>query len=477
MSTRQSMSNADAAWLHMDRATNLMVITSVLWFEEPIDVARVTGVVQRRLVDRFPKFRQRIVESHLPFGGPHWEDDPDFDISLHVHHVALPAPGDQAELQRFVADRMSRSLDRARPLWDLHVIDNYAGGSAVLVRMHHCIADGIALARVMLSLTDEDPDAGIAPPDRASENGSAGAPLSTLIGPARAALSATRAVAGTAWSEGAGIARRPHRAIELAASARDDARSLAKALFLGPEAKTPLKGDLGVPRKATWSEPIPLEEVKGLAHATGTTVNDVLIAAMAGALRRYLISRDGLVDEVRAFVPFNLRPLDQPLPRDLGNRFGLVFLPLPVGIEDPRARLDEVHRRMDEIKQSPDGPVAYAILSVVGLTPVQVEKLVIDMFTAKGTAVMTNVPGPRRPVYLAGSQVKGVLVWAPTSGSVSMSVSIFSYNGEVTVGLMVDAGLVPDPEAIVDGFAEEVAELRAAIRPARARRATTARRA
>ena len=116
---------------------------------------------------------------------------------------------------------------------------------------------------------------------------------------------------------------------------------------------------------------------------------------------------------------------------------------------------------MEEIKRSPEGAVAYGVLSAVGLAPAQVEKLVIDMFTAKGTAVMTNVPGPRQPVYLAGTALRGVLVWAPTSGSVSMSVSIFSYNGEVTVGLMVDAGLIPDPERIVAAFAEEVDELRA----------------
>ena len=124
---------------------------------------------------------------------------------------------------------------------------------------------------------------------------------------------------------------------------------------------------------------------------------------------------------------------------------------------------------MNEIKNSPDGAVAYGVLSVVGLAPAQVEKLVIDMFTAKGTAVMTNVPGPRETVYLAGTAVRGVLVWAPTaSGSVSMSVSIFSYDGDVTVGLMVDAGLIPDPEKIVESFGVELDELRAAVnfRPA-----------
>jgi WS/DGAT/MGAT family acyltransferase len=191
----------------------------------------------------------------------------------------------------------------------------------------------------------------------------------------------------------------------------------------------------------------------------GATVNDVLLSAMAGALRSYLRGRGGLVDEVTAFVPFNLRPLDQPLPPDLGNRFGLVFLSLPVGTGNRRRRLAEVHRRMDAIKHSPEGAVSYGLLEAIGRTPVQVEKRLVELFSAKGTAVITNVPGPREHVYFAGSPVRGVLVWAPRSGSVAMSVAIFSYAGEITVGLMVDGGLIPDPESIVASFGQEMEAL------------------
>jgi WS/DGAT/MGAT family acyltransferase len=185
-------------------------------------------------------------------------------------------------------------------------------------------------------------------------------------------------------------------------------------------------------------------------------VNDVLVAAMTGALREYLERSNTLVDQIRAFVPFNLRPLDRPLPAGLGNKFGLVFLPLPVGARTAAARLRKVKLHMDEIKNSPEGVIAYGVLEAMGHTPVQVESAILDMFSAKGTAVITNVPGPREPVYLAGTAVSAVAVWAPTSGSVSMSVSIFSYNGEVTVGVMADAGLVPDPETMIEGFQSEL---------------------
>lgn len=161
--TAHRMSHADAAWLHMDQPTNLMVITAVIWFDERPDWERVRETVRRRLVERFPRFRQRVVEGRTPLSGPHWEDDTDFDLDLHLHRVALPAPGDREALQAFVADLMASPLDPSKPLWHVQLVDGYGDGAAVVFRIHHCIADGIALARVMLSLTDETVDAGIAP--------------------------------------------------------------------------------------------------------------------------------------------------------------------------------------------------------------------------------------------------------------------------------------------------------------------------
>jgi WS/DGAT/MGAT family acyltransferase len=201
---------------------------------------------------------------------------------------------------------------------------------------------------------------------------------------------------------------------------------------------------------------LPLSEIKRIAHVHDATVNDVLLAAVTGALRHYLQERDSPVGEIQAMVPFNLRPLDAPVPRELGNRFGLVFLPLPVATSGSYRRLVEVHRRMRQIKDGRDGAVSYGMLSLTGLTPEPVERRIIDMFTSKGTAVMTNVPGPREPVYFAGTPVRSVLFWAPTSGHIGMSVSIFSYRGEVTVGLMVDAALIPDPAEILAGLEQEI---------------------
>jgi diacylglycerol O-acyltransferase / wax synthase len=463
MATRHAMGSADAAWLHMDRPTNLMVINGVLWFDEPVDWDRVRTVIGERLVDPFPRFRQRVVEARLNVGGPQWEDDPDFDLDLHLHRVALPAPGGPAELKAFVADRMVVPLDRARPLWEFHFVEGYGEGSAIVSRMHHCIADGVALARVLLSLTDEEADAGLAPP--APPAAHRGGPLDGLLRPAAAAAGFAWGLAGAAWHEGTSLLAHPERTVDLAAAARDDARALAKVLLARPDADTVLRGDLGVAERVAWTAPLPLDDVKALAHRHGATVNDVLVAAMTGALRSYLEGRDSLVDEIRAVVPFNLRPLDQPLPRDLGNRFGLVTLPLPVGLDTPEARLEAVMAGMSDIKNSPEGPVAYAVLSAIGVTPVQVEHALVDLFSANGSTVLTNVPGPREAVYLAGSPVRGVLVWAPVSGSMAMSISILSYAGDVTAGVMSDAGLVPDPDTIVAAFEAEVRALEALPAP------------
>jgi len=287
-----------------------------------------------------------------------------------------------------------------------------------------------------------------------------------MPGPAAGALHAGRAAVGTLAHEGFEMLAHPSAELNhLAAVARTDSKALAHVLLTPSDVRTALKGELGVARHVAWSAPLSLDEVKRIAHANGATVNDVLVAAMTGALREYLRQRKSHVDDIRAFVPFNLRPLDRPLSASLGNKFGLVFLSLPVGARTAAARLRRVKQRMDEVKRSPEGAISYGVLELMGMTVAQVESAIIDVFSAKGTAVITNVPGPREPVYLAGSPVSAVAVWAPMSGSVSMSVSIFSYNGQVTVGVMADAGLVPDPGTMVDGFEDELEALARIRRP------------
>ena len=249
----------------------------------------------------------------------------------------------------------------------------------------------------------------------------------------------------------------PGRLLELAGEGFAGVRAAGHLLLRPADPETELKGPLGVEKQVAWSEEASLDDVKEVGRVTGCTVNDVLLAAVSGALRRYLERRGRpLAPDVHAAVPVDLRPPEEPI--SLGNRFGLVFVALPVGEADPLERLFEVHRRMERLKASPEAGVALTILEGLGLTSAQVQQALVEFVGAKTTAVITNVPGPRRQVKLAGSTVRGLMFWVPMSGRVGLGVSLFSYAGGVRLGVATDAGLVPDPERLVAGFQEELAD-------------------
>jgi diacylglycerol O-acyltransferase len=453
------MSAIDAAWLRMDRPTNLAIITSVLWFARPPDWEAVEELLRERLLDRFPRFSQRAVEPRVRIGMPRWEEDPRFDLKRHVHRHRLPAPGDQAALEAFVATLQSTPLGREKPLWSAHLLDGFGDGAAIVWRIQHCIVDGVSLARVLLSLSDDASEAGIAlqekphaPPRRAGASYAApvmlaGRKLATAI--ARETRYAIAHPGGILRGRIAGV----------------DTRSLAKIARTGSDTPTVLTGPLGVPQRTSWVTPVSLQEVKQIGRPSGATVNDVALAALAGALREYLTARGSLVEEIRAYMPFNLRPPQEPIPRELGNLFGLVMLTLPIGVAARRERLACVQRRMTEIKGTGEGRVAFDGLCMMGISPPGGERLWMDFFSAKTTVVVSNMPGPDKPIRLAGVAVKGMFIMAPRTGSVGLGVSIFSYNGRVSFGVTADAGLVPDPDKLLRAI---VAELRAMRRLAAA---------
>ncbi len=302
----------------------------------------------------------------------------------------------------------------------------------------HSIADGIALVRVMLSLTDPTPSASPRRHSTASSNHAG--PLDRLSSAAGGA---------------AKLLQNPGRVAE-------GAYRLGRLVLLPPDPPTPFKGELGRRKRAAWSNPVPLEDFKAIGKAYGATVNDVLVATATGALRRYLEKRGESIKRlaIRASVPVNLRPLEDG--HNLGNSFGLVFLTLPVGIVDPVRRLRAIKKEMDELKRSPEALVAFGVLNLLGLAPVEVERLGLRFFGSKATAVLTNVPGPREPLYLAGRKLDRVMFWVPQSGRLGLGISILSYAGGVMLGVATDEGLVADPEKIVDAFEKEFRSLKTA---------------
>ncbi|HEX4964996.1 MAG TPA: wax ester/triacylglycerol synthase family O-acyltransferase [Thermoanaerobaculia bacterium] len=447
----------DHAWLRMDDPTNLMIINGVLALGAPVARERIRRLLEARLLP-IPRFRQRVV---LNEGAPYWQAVAGVDLDQHLVEVTLPAPGGDVELAALVSAQMSEPLDLARPLWRFFLVQSYNGGSAIFGRLHHCIGDGLALLLVLLSLTDVEAGAPVGP-DESEVDGLGNPFLGLLLDPPRG-IAAERELIGRIMPEGL-------RLLEASAAAFKSMGALATGvastgafsrLILRPsDPKTIFKGPLGVPKKVAWSDKIAVEEVREIGKALGGTLNDVLLSAMTGGLRRYLDAKGepGEGINFRAAMPVNLRPLARMA--ELGNEFGLVFLSLPVGAGNALERLRELRRRSAALKRSAEPLVVYGILKLLGIVPPAVQRMVVSIFATKATAVMTNVPGPRETLYLAGKPIDEIFFWVPQSGRVGLGISIFSYAGHVRVGVGTDAGLVPDPGAVVAGFHEEYAELR-----------------
>ena len=430
----------DVAWLRMDHPTNLMVVSALLSFERRPDWQSLVRTVEDRLLI-FDRFRQRVVERGRLRRRLFWEEDPHFDLATHLRRYALPSPGDEKTLREVVGRLVSTPLHPEMPLWQVHLIEGYRGGDALLIRIHHSIGDGMALMRVLLSLTGDEPADG-------ADGGLAAAPDAGLV--------AELGDLARTLMRGAGQLL-PTRLLELAGEGLAGGRAAGHLLLRPADPETVLKGPLSVEKRIAWSTEAPLERVKEIGRITGCTVNDVLLAAVSGALRCYLEQRGEplAAPDVHAAVPVDLRRPGEPI--SLGNRFGLVFVSLPVGTRNLLERLFEVHRRMERLKASPEAGVALSILAGLGLTSAEVQKALVEFVGAKTTAVVTNVPGPRDPVRLAGTTVRGMMFWVPMSGRVGLGVSLLSYAGGVRLGVATDAGLVPDPERIAAGFRRQLA--------------------
>ncbi len=459
----EPMTNSDSFWLCMDDPTNLMVISGFMEFEERIDFHRLQSTIDERLLS-FPRFKKRVVRPSLGVGFPSWETDRYFDINSHIQRVALPPPADKTALQEMVSNLITTPLTPDKPLWQIHLIENYGKGCVVLFRMHHCIADGIALVYVLLSMTDKAPDAPWSGkrPKKKEKTSTLGSflPTGALFKNIRKVTRTTQQVRKRIIEEFRESMSNPSHLIKLAKSGpeltADVASVIAKLTIMPSDPKTAFKGRLGVRKNVVWTEPMPLGRIKTIGRSIrAATLNDVLIATVTGAMRRYLKARNYPVNELdlRVTIPVNIRKSGTEF--ELGNKFSLVFLALPVYIEDPVLRLKEVKRRMDHLKKAPDAIVGFGVLNAIGLLPPNIARKVAHIFGDKASAVMTNVPGPRQPLYFAGKKIENIMFWVPRSGSVGLGISIFSYDGKVTVGVAADDGLMPDPEQFLEGFEEE----------------------
>jgi len=451
---REKLSAVDTAWLRMDRPHNLMMITGVIMFRERLDLARLKRVIDERFLV-FRRFRQRPVEiAGLSF----WDADSAFDLDKHVLHTALPAPAGKRELQALVSRLATTPFDPARPRWQFHLVDNYQGGSALILRTHHCYADGIALVRVMLSMTDASkhgpPAMPFEPPKRKAAP-DPDDPLAQLMQPLAGVLDTAKRIGSTLVEKGVELWTDPSKAVALASQGSALTSEIATLTLMQEDSPTRFKGKPESAKRVAWADPIPLDEVKTIGKALGASVNDVLLSCVAGALARYLRDKgddtDGVV--IRALVPVNLRPIEKAY--KLGNQFGLVFLDLPIGVVNPIERLYAVRDTMDALKGSYQPVLALGILAAMGAGPKALQEVLLGILARNATAVMTNVPGPQQALWFAGARIDSLMFWVPQSGDIGMGVSILSYDGKVQFGLITDRKLCPDPEAVIERFGGE----------------------
>ena len=459
MKLAESMSKVDTAWLRMDSASNLMMILGVWTLRPGIRYEALCHRMEERLL-AYSRFRQRVEEQG---GQARWVDH-DVDIREHVVREKLPRHkgGAQAALQKRIGELAMTPLDRARPLWQMHLVEDYEGGSALIIRIHHCIADGIALIAVTLSLVD----GGAAPPPRSRRSVPADAEAwiaDHLVKPLAAAAVRALERAGDGAARSLALLLDPQKGVhgsrDLAHTAYQLVRDAAALLLMPDDSPTRLKGKPGNTKRVAWCPPLPLDEVKAIGKALNCSVNDVLLSCVAGAIGQYLRTQGDEVTgvEIRAMIPVNLRPLEHA--HKLGNQFGLAPLVLPVGIANPIERVYEVRRRMDALKGSTQPLLAFAVLAVAGLLVKPAQDLIMNLFRSKTTAVMTNVPGPREKLQFLGSTLEQVMFWVPQSGDIGLGVSVLSYGGNVQFGVMSDTLLCPDPQDIIDQFEPEFAKL------------------
>ena len=455
----ERMSFVDTAWLRMDNEVNLMLIVGVWLLTPAVGLEALRERVAARLL-RYGRFRQKVERGAM---GATWVEDEEFDIARHVLAESLPRRRGRSArqaLQQRCAELAAVRLDPARPLWQFHLVEDYEGGSALICRLHHCIADGIALLSVMQSITDD----GALPPKRLRRGGAqagAGAAPAQPQGLTEEWLALLAELAGRAGKlTDGGLDNSMDLLAHCGVQLLKDAAALA---FMPDDSPTGLKGRPEGRKRVAWNEPLPLLLVRSVGKALNCSINDVLLSCVAGAVGAYLRDRgeETAGKEIRVMVPVNLRsppPLGPAAPQ-LGNRFGLAPLVLPIGIHNPIERVYAVRERMAELKGSFQPALAFGILAVAGLAIPMVQDMITGLFARKTTAVMTNVPGPAEALSLCGSTLRQSIFWVPASGEVGVGISVLSYAGGVQFGLVTDRRLVPDPQDIVERFEPEFEKL------------------
>ncbi len=457
----ERLSPLDASFLYFEDGITHMHIASCALFEgPPPDFRSVVNAIASK-IPQVPRYRQVVRFMPMQLGRPVWVDDPHFHLEYHVRHTALPKPGGRTELRELMGRLMSQELDRHRPLWEVWMVENLEDGHwALITKIHHCMADGVAGTDLLAVILDLEPrPAAIAPVDTwrpAAEPSSlhlaVGAAWHLLASPYEQFQAASRLLHG------------PHRALTELREAVGGMWSYAGRLR--PTAPMSLVGAIGPNRRWTWAS-AELDDVKAIRKSFGGTVNDVILALITGGLREQLLARGEPVERlvVRSLVPVSVRSDSEH--GEYNNRVSAMFADLPVSIADPRSRLEAVREQMEALKashQAVAGEVLTAMGAITPFAPIALgERTVMRVLRRlpqhSVNTVTTNVPGPQYPLYLAGRKMLEYLPFVPIAHGVRVGVAIVSYNGKIAFGVTGDYDSAPDIDVLAHGIEDGIAQL------------------
>jgi len=455
-----ALSPLDASFLEIEDDISHMHIGSVGIFEGPTPSREDLCAAVSCKLHMVPRYRQKVRYPPLHVGPPVWIDDAHFNLDYHVRRTALASPGGEEELRALVGRVMSQQLDRTKPLWELWAAEGLGDGRwALISKTHHCMVDGVSATDLLSVLLDaeREPEREPAPPwTPAAEPSTAGLIAQPLVRRAKSPFSAA-----------AGLVRAPG---EIADRALQAARgTVAMRDLLRPTPRTSLNGPIGPHRRWDWAH-AGLSDVKSVRGALGGTVNDVVLAVISGGFRDLLLARgeDPAATTVRTLVPVSVRRQDEH--GTYNNRVSAMFAELPVGIEDPVERLRSVSVQMDGLKRSHQAVAGEVLTSLTGFAPALLlalgQRLAFRMPQRALNTVTTNVPGPQRPLFLAGRRMLEAIPFVPLAGQVRIGVAIFSYDGSLKFGVTGDYDTSPDIRILCEGIERAMGELVQAAGPA-----------
>jgi diacylglycerol O-acyltransferase / wax synthase len=455
------LSSLDSWFLHLEREIQQLHVGSALLFEGPSpSLAQLTAAIESRL-DLLPRYRKRVLRVPLDLGRPVWADDPRFRTGDHVRHVRLPRPGTEDSLRELAARLMSEHLDLSRPLWETWLVNGLDGGRWALInKTHHAMIDGISGADIVAVLLDRDPRAAEPRPASAWTPGVEPSPV-------RLAAAALGDLARTPFEVGHVLARAlrtPRR------FTRQTATELYGLALAGEKVAWPesvLDGPIGPRRRWGWAR-ANLAEVKQVKNSLGGTVNDVVLAAIAGGFRALLTARGEPVDgrTVRTMVPVSMRTTEEH--GTMGNQVSAVFADLPVGVSNPAERLAAVTRQLSSLKSSGMAIGVDTMFAAADLMPGTLFSLgarVAARLPQRAiSTVTTNVPGPQVPMYLLGRRMTELFPYIPLGADIRITIGVASYAGRLTCGVTGDYDAVPDLQVLCDGIETAMQELVALVR-------------